>query len=115
MSDALRETPKKLRLDLAAQRLEITWHDGHVSAFPAARLRFLCPCAACRGHAPGQVIPPSWDQVKDVTVLGASPVGGYALQFEFSDGHGTGIFAFDRLRESCPCAECVARRGDPVP
>lgn len=115
MSDALRETPKKLALDLKAQRLTVGWHDGHESVFGGALLRFLCPCAACRGHAPGEVIPPTWEQVKDVTVTGASPVGGYALQLAFSDGHSSGIFAFDRLRAACPCAACQAAGPWPAP
>lgn len=102
-----RDTPRSLRLELAAQRLSITWHDGHESAWSGAQLRFICPCAGCRGHAPGQVEPPAWDACKDVRVVGAAPVGGYGLQFTFSDGHGSGIYAFDRLRAACPCATCA--------
>lgn len=107
MSDEMRDTPSSLRLDIAAQRLLVGWHDGHESVFPAAYLRFICPCAGCRGHAPGEVEPPSWEQVKDVRVGGAAPVGGYGLQFAFSDGHGSGIYAFDRLRGACPCPSCA--------
>jgi DUF971 family protein/HPt (histidine-containing phosphotransfer) domain-containing protein len=106
VSDARRETPAKLGLDLSTQRLTITWHDGHVSGYGGAYLRFLCPCAGCRGHAPGEVIPPSWEQVKDVRAVGASQVGGYALSILFSDGHGSGIYAYDRLRDACPCPAC---------
>jgi DUF971 family protein len=107
----LRDTPKTLSLDLRAQRLRVTWNDGHVGEYSGAYLRFVCPCAGCRGHAPGDVEPPSWEQVKDVRVTGASRVGGYAIQFAFSDGHDTGIYAFDRLRAACPCAECAAARA----
>ena len=111
MSDDDRDTPKTLRLDLSAQRLSIGWIDGHDGVFGGAYLRFICPCAGCRGHAPGDVEPPSWDQVKDVRVTGAAPVGGYGLQFTFSDGHGSGIYAFDRLRAACPCAVCAPHRA----
>lgn len=109
MSDEDRETPKSLRLDLAAQCLSIGWLDEHESVFAGAYLRFVCPCAGCRGHAPGDVEPPAWEQVKDVRIAGAAPVGGYGLQFTFSDGHGSGIYAFDRLRKACPCAVCAPR------
>ena len=110
--DPLRDTPKRLGLDLKAQRLAVTWHDGHESIYEAPYLRFICPCAGCRGHAPGEVPPPSWEQVRGVTILDAAQVGGYALQFSFSDGHSTGIFAYDRLRDACPCPACAggARR-----
>lgn len=106
MTSALRETPKRLSLDLTAQRLTVEWHDGHRSEYDAAYLRYVCPCAGCRGHAPGEVVPPSWAQCKDVRVVGGAGVGGYAVQLSFSDGHATGLYAFDRLRDACPCAAC---------
>jgi DUF971 family protein len=105
-----RDVPRSLKLDLAAQRLRVTWQDGHESEYEAAYLRFVCPCAGCRGHAPGDVEPPTWEQVKDVKVLDAVPVGGYALQFSFSDGHSSGIYSFDRLRDACPCPACAGTR-----
>lgn len=94
--------PVAIRLDLAENRLEIDWSDGHQSRFDAAYLRWTCPCARCRGHAPGEVEPPTWAAVKDVTVSHAEAVGTYALRFTFSDGHDTGIYAFDWLRQQCP-------------
>ena len=113
--DERRDVPSRLALDLKSQRLTVEWHDGHASEFTAALLRFLCPCAACRGHAPGEVVPPTWEQVKDVRILHAGQVGGYALQFAFSDGHDTGLYAYDRLRDACPCAACNAARRGPAP
>ena len=110
MSNApTKEVPSRLALDLGAQRLRVTWADGHESEYASGYLRFLCPCAACRGHSPGEVEPPSWEASKDVTILDAQQVGGYALSFSFSDGHGSGIFAYDRLRASCVCAACAGR------
>ena len=107
------DVPRSVRLDRAAQRLQIVWGDGHESGYGGAYLRFICPCAGCRGHAPGDVEPPAWEQVKDVEVLGAAPVGGYGIQFAFSDGHGSGIYAYDRLRAACPCDRCAASRKGP--
>jgi DUF971 family protein len=106
--------PKTLGLDLATQTLSIEWHDGHRSGYAAGYLRFVCPCAGCRGHAPGDVPPPRWEDVKDARITGASQVGGYALQFAFSDGHATGIYAYDRLRDACPCEAC-RKKGPVVP
>jgi DUF971 family protein len=105
-ADPRRDVPGRLSLDLKVQRLVVGWLDGHESVYPGAYLRLVCPCAACRGHAPGEVVPPAWEQVKDVTVQDAVPVGGYGLQFSFSDGHSSGIYAFDRLRAACPCPTC---------
>jgi DUF971 family protein len=110
-SDERRDVPARLRMDLKAQRLSVVWHDGHESEYGAGYLRFVCPCAGCRGHAPGEVVPPAWEQVKDVRIEDAVPVGGYALQFSFSDGHSSGLYAFDRLRDTCPCAVCAGPRS----
>jgi len=40
----------------------------------------------------------------------ATPVGQYAIQLSFSDGHSTGIYSYEHLRTICPCAECTAQR-----
>jgi DUF971 family protein len=42
-----------------------------------------------------------------VTAKSANAVGNYAVQIQFSDGHATGIFSFEHLRELCPCAQCA--------
>lgn len=94
--------PSAIRLDLEANVLHITWGDGHTCAYPGGHLRFVCPCAQCRGHYPGQVPEPVWDAVKDVKVTNAEGVGSYAIRLHFSDGHNTGIFSFDHLRNHEP-------------
>jgi DUF971 family protein len=48
-----------------------------------------------------------------VTAKGAHPVGHYAIQLDFSDGHSTGIFSFDHLREICPCPACQQEFNSP--
>lgn len=71
--------------------LTITWDDGRVDRIGAARLRAACPCAGCQGN--GTVLP-------GVAVGAVRAVGAYALGITFSpDGHATGIFPFDLLRE----------------
>lgn len=95
-------TPVAIRLSLPQNLLEVDWEDGATSRYDGAYLRLACPCAGCRGHAPGQVPPPPWDQVKDVRLTGAEAVGAYALRLGLSDGHATGIYSFEFLRAHDP-------------
>jgi len=98
------------RLDLnKTEKLDIEWQDGLVSSYPLPMLRALCPCAACltiretgkgRAGVSLQVLPGNHD--KPLSVVEAELVGGYALRLEWSDGHATGIYTFDYLREISP-------------
>ena len=98
-------TPKLVKR-VSPTSTEITWNDGHVSSYPSWYLRQNCPCALCveeftgvRKIAEGS-IPGSLERVK------VEAVGNYALHFEWSDGHSTGIYTFDYLRNLCPCPQC---------
>jgi DUF971 family protein len=97
-------TPVAIRLDLGTNRLEVDWDDGVTSRYEGAYLRFVCPCAACRGHGPGQVPEPRWEDVKDVRMTGAEAVGTYALRVGLSDGHASGIYSWEFLRAHDPAA-----------
>ena len=94
--------PVAIRLDVKGNRLEIDWADGHRSRYDGGYLRFICPCAGCRGHGPGDVPEPTWAQCKDARVTNVEAVGGYALRLALSDGHATGIYSYDLLRAMCP-------------
>ena len=94
--------PTTINLDVASNLLEVTWGDGLVSHYNGGYLRHACPCADCRGHAPGEKEPPPWEQCKDVRVMHVEAVGTYALRFDLSDGHSTGIYTYDFLREVSP-------------
>ncbi len=96
------EVPTAVKLNVAASTLQITWADGHVSRYAGAYLRHICPCAGCRGHAPGERPPPTWEQVQACVVRHVEAVGSYALQFTLSDQHGTGIYTWPYLRRCCP-------------
>ena len=107
-----RLTPTRIHADRAAGTLDVAWADGHASRFDALTLRWLCPCAYCRGEA-GM---PGWldtnpaltpDQTRLVDI---APVGSYAVQVTWGDGHATGYHTFMLLREMCPCAECARDR-----
>jgi DUF971 family protein len=106
-------TPKKIKLAAGNSTLAIQWSDGHESAYAYRYLRGKCPCATCGEAAPVQ------DQaVGGLPILGQKPlhperaelVGRYALQIHWSDGHSSGIYTFQYLRNLCPCAECAAAR-----
>jgi DUF971 family protein len=89
-----------------ARRLRVRWHDGHVSEFEPRYLRLKCPCAGCVEEMSGRPILDPASVPDDVHPLAIRYVGRYALQFEWSDGHGTGIYPFRTLREICPCGVC---------
>jgi DUF971 family protein len=84
--------------------IEIVWSDGHTAVYPSKLLRDACPCATCREQraapvpagtlpvlAPGETVP--------LAVTGMKPVGQYAYSIEFSDGHSSGIYTLEYLRE----------------
>ncbi len=98
----MNHTPSAIHLDVKGNLLTVTWADGHVSRYLGPYLRHICPCADCRGHAPGEKEPPGWATVRDVKVTHVEAVGTYALQFTLSDGHTTGIYTYDWLRQECP-------------
>ncbi len=98
--------PLEVRHHRARRVLAVDWSDGHKSEFALDYLRSWCPCAGCQGHAP---VPRYLDLVGQ-SLAGIETVGNYALMFRWSDGHDTGIWAFPRLRELCPCEECGGER-----
>lgn len=88
----------------AERRVRLTWSDGHTAEYDDDYLRGWCPCAGCQGHSFLKIRfqPPA----HPVTVETIKAVGNYAISIAFSDGHGTGIYRFDFLREICPCERC---------
>ena len=103
-----RVTPVQMGPTKDYKALEVEWKDGHVSVYEPRYLRTKCPCAGCVDELTGrQLISP--DMVpEDIYPKSINYVGRYALQFFWSDEHDTGFFAYDYLREICPCPECAA-------
>lgn len=93
-----------------ANYINIEWSDGHKSALELAYLRRKCPCVMCKNAelrtSDGGVELPSF-QSKPIDIIASAPVGNYALNFKFNDGHDTGIYSYEHLRRICPCPECV--------
>ena len=104
--------PTRIHADRAAGRVEIGWSDGHETVYDAVTLRWLCPCAYCRGEA-GM---PGWLDSKPILtadqtrLVDVQLVGAYALAPTWGDGHHTGFYTFERLRADCPCPADTARR-----
>jgi ATP-binding protein involved in chromosome partitioning len=92
--------------------LRIEWdQSGHEGFYPARGLRLACPCAACVEEMSGRplldpsMVPP------DIRPVSIALVGAYGLRINWSDGHGTGIYTFDRLLTACPCPRCAPPSG----
>lgn len=95
MAESDQPTPTEIQLHQRSRVLEILFSDGSRFELPYEFLRVHSPSAEVRGHGPGQEVL----QVgkKDVDILNLEPVGSYAVQPHFSDGHGTGIYSWDYL------------------
>ena len=87
--------PTEIKLHQVSRKLEIAFNNGTRFELPYEFLRVYSPSAEVRGHGPGQEVL----QVgkKDVEITRVEPVGSYAVQFTFSDGHDTGIYSWDLL------------------
>ena len=105
-------TPARIHADRPAGRLEIEWRDGHLTTYDFTGLRWLCPCAICRGEGgmPGWLDSGPTLTPIQTTLVDVKLVGTYAIQPIWADGHSTGYYSYTGLREDCPCPECTARR-----
>ena len=79
--------------------LSIKWSDETDSKYSAAQLRKACPCASCVNEWTGEKVLKDENVADDISFSSVSMVGRYALNFDFSDGHSTGIYSFDYLRQ----------------
>ena len=86
--------------------LSITWSDGHKARYPVRYLRQHCPCAACTDGWTGELRLKPDDVPLVIMLQDIQPVGRYAFQFTWSDGHDTGIYSYSFLRRLCQCDVC---------
>jgi DUF971 family protein len=99
-------TPTKLELT-PGNRLRITWSDSQIREYSFRELRDKCPCATCREkrNAPPAPVSPfqlpiiSAAEAQPLRISGMKPVGNYAYSIDFSDGHDTGIYTLESLRQ----------------
>ena len=87
-------------------RTDLEWSDGHFGSYPSWYLRERCPCASCVEEFTGRKMIVEGSIPSTLERISVAPVGNYALAFAWSDGHSTGIYTFDYLRELCPCETC---------
>ena len=90
-------SPTDIVLHTASRVLEITFDDGAHFRLPFEFLRVYSPSADVRGHGPGQET--LQEGKRDVSIDSLEPVGHYAIKPTFSDGHDSGIYAWDYLYE----------------
>ena len=93
MSDT--PTPTEIKLHQKSRLLEVAFSDGRSFSLPYEFLRVFSPSAEVRGHGPGQEVLQTGKRAVDIVSL--DPVGSYAVQPTFSDGHATGIYSWDYL------------------
>ena len=97
MADTGGPIPTEIKLHRGSRILEITFADGQVFKLPCEFLRVYSPSAEVRGHGPGQEVLQTGK--RDIEIRSVEPVGSYAIQPTFSDGHATGIYSWDYLYE----------------
>ena len=95
MSDAETPTPTEIKLHQKSRSLEIAFADGSCFNLPCELLRVYSPSAEVRGHGPGQEVLQVGKINAEVTAI--EPVGTYAINLTFTDGHNSGIYSWDYL------------------
>jgi ATP-binding protein involved in chromosome partitioning len=98
MSDDPRTTAAGIR-QAGPRQLSIRWADGHESQLDVRKIRLACRCAVCIDEWTGDERLDPASVPEDVHPIRIEPVGRYAIQIDWSDGHSTGIYPFRRLRE----------------
>lgn len=95
--DSKTPMPTEIKLHQKSRMLEIAFSDGQRFELPCEFLRIYSPSAEVRGHGPGQEVL----QVgkKNVEITDVQPVGSYAVQLVFSDGHDSGLYSWDYLHD----------------
>ncbi|HXC37759.1 MAG TPA: DUF971 domain-containing protein [Burkholderiales bacterium] len=88
-------TPTAITVHQQSRVLEIGFSDGREFRIPFELMRVYSPSAEVQGHGPGQEVLQTGK--REVEIVTLEPVGNYAVQPTFSDGHSTGIFSWDYL------------------
>lgn len=99
-------TPVEVAPTEDGSRLRIRWRDDHTSEYEPRYLRLSCRCARCVEEMSGRPLLDPRTVPDGVHPLAIHYVGRYALRFDWSDRHSTGIYSFELLRRLCPCTEC---------
>jgi DUF971 family protein len=95
--DPTTPAPTEIKLHQKSRLMELSYADGTRFELSYEFLRVHSPSAEVRGHGPGQEVLQSGKRAVDIVAV--EPVGSYAIQPRFSDGHDTGIYSWDYLYE----------------
>lgn len=87
--------PTEIKLHKKSRILDIAFSDGKAFQFPCEFLRVYSPSAEVSGHGPGQEVLQTGKKMVNITKI--EPVGNYAIQLNFTDGHNTGLYSWDLL------------------
>jgi len=98
VSQTPQTTPAEIR-QAGPDALAIRWGDGVESSYPVRALRLACACAHCVDEWTGECRLDPESVPEDIHPTQIQGVGRYAIQIHWSDGHDTGIYSFERLRE----------------
>jgi DUF971 family protein len=88
-------TPTDITVHSQSRVLEVAFSDGARFRIPFELMRIYSPSAEVQGHGPGQEVLQTGK--REVDLIGLEPIGNYAVQPSFSDGHDTGLFSWDYL------------------
>lgn len=101
--------PARITASRSKRVVSIEWEDGLHCEYPFQGLRSACPCAECRGGHENMGGPGSPDMLEipigpmqSAELDRIEPVGRYAIQLIWKDGHSFGIYTWEYLRELCP-------------
>ena len=96
------EKPKRIRVDRAEGWLEMDWVGDGILRVSLSDVRKACPCALCgdiRAKQDAQLQMITVDQTPSVDLSDVIPVGNYAIQIRWADGHDTGIYTYSYLKQ----------------
>jgi DUF971 family protein len=111
--------PKEIMVSRGKREVLVLWQDGHESVYAFDLLRRECPCALCNDQrskqaassGPGlMVLSGPVLKAGEIQVTEVKPVGRYAINFVWTDGHDSGIYSYNLLRGACPCLTCRGNR-----
>lgn len=87
--------PTDIRLKRAERVLEVAFDNGEIFRLPCEYLRVFSPSAEVQGHGPGQRVLVAGKA--GVNIRAIKPIGHYAVQLEFDDGHDSGLYSWGTL------------------
>lgn len=91
--------PSTIKFHSKSQTLELAWNGGTAYELPAEFLRVYSPSAEVRGHGVGNEVLQTGK--KDVRILKLEPVGNYSLKITYDDGHDSGLYNWEYLKDLC--------------